>query len=127
MRGQPGPYQLQVAINAAHSDAPTADATDWPQIVLLYDQLLSIAPSPVVALNRAVAVAEVDGPDAALALADGLDLDGYYLFHTIRADLLRLQGRDVDAVQAYDAAIARTGNGPEQVFLRRLRRGLMGA
>ena len=92
-RDQPGPYQIQAAINAVHSDAPVAAATDWGQIMRLYDQLLAVAPSPVVALNRAVAVAEVDGPAAALALVDGLDLDGYYLFHAIRADLLRRLGR----------------------------------
>ena len=92
-RNQPGPYQIQAAINAVHSDAPTAADTDWRQILQLYDQLLALAPSPVVALNRAVAVAEVDGPDAALALVDGLDLDGYHLFHAIRADLLRRLGR----------------------------------
>ena len=92
-RNQPGPYQIQAAINAVHSDAPAAAATDWRQILQLYDQLLALAPSPVVALNRAVAVAEVEGPDAALALVDGLDLDGYHLFHAIRADLLRRLGR----------------------------------
>ena len=123
-RGRPGPYQIQAAINAVHSDAPTSAATDWRQIVLLYDQLVSIAPSPVVALNRAVAVAEVDGPDAALALVDDLDLDGYHLFHAVRADLLRRQGRHADAVHAYDAAIARTGNGAEQEFLRRQREAM---
>src|SRR5262249_8576281 len=89
IRNEPGPYQLQAAINAVHSDAPSAEATDWRQIVALYDQHLAIAPSPVVALNRAVAVAEVEGPEAALALVEGLDLDGYRLYHAIRADLLR--------------------------------------
>ena len=93
-RGQPGPYQVQAAINAVHSDAPTAAATDWRQIVTLYDQLAAVAPGPVVALNRAVAVAEVDGPAAALDLVDRLDLDGYYLLHAIRGDLLRRLGRD---------------------------------
>ena len=101
-RNRPGPYQIQAAINAVHSDAPVAPATDWRQILQLYDLLLSLAPSPVVALNRAVAVAEVDGPDAALALLDGLDLDGYHLFHAIRADLLRRLGRADDAALAYD-------------------------
>jgi RNA polymerase sigma-70 factor, ECF subfamily len=123
-RGQPGPYQLQAAINAVHSDAPTAAATDWRQILALYDQLLALAPSPVVALNRAVAVAEVEGPEAALALVDGLDLDGYRLFHAIRADLLRRLGRDAEAVKAYEAAIARTGNATERAFLERRRREL---
>jgi RNA polymerase sigma-70 factor (ECF subfamily) len=123
-RGQPGPYQLQAAINAVHSDAPAAAATDWGQILALYDQLLALAPSPVVALNRAVAVAEVEGPEAGLALVDGLDLDGYRLFHAIRADLLRRLGRDAEAVAAYEAAIARTGNATERAFLERRRRAL---
>jgi RNA polymerase sigma-70 factor, ECF subfamily len=123
-RGQPGPYQLQAAINAVHSDAPTAAATDWRQILALYDQLLALAPSPVVALNRAVALAEVSGPEAALALVDGLDLDGYRLFHAIRADLLRRLGRDAEAVAAYEAAIARSGNATERAFLERRRREL---
>jgi RNA polymerase sigma-70 factor (ECF subfamily) len=121
-RNQPGPYQVQAAIAAVHSDAPTAAATDWRQIVALYDQLLALAPSPVVALNRAVAVAEVEGPAAALALVDGLDLDGWYLFHAVRADLLRRLGRPAEAVPAYEAAIARTNNAAERAFLeRRLR------
>jgi RNA polymerase sigma-70 factor (ECF subfamily) len=123
-RNQPGPYQIQAAINAVHSDAPTAAATDWRQIVALYDQLLVVAPSPVVALHRAVAVAEVEGPDRALALVDGLDLDGLHLFHAIRAELLRRLGRDGDAAPAYEAAIARTGNAAERDFLRRKRDAL---
>jgi RNA polymerase sigma-70 factor, ECF subfamily len=118
-RNQPGPYQIQAAINAVHSDAPTAAATDWSQILSLYDQLLALAPSPVVALHRAVAVAEVQGPAAALALVDGLDLGGYHLFHAIRADLLRRLGRDAEAAAAYEAAIARAGNATERRFLRR--------
>ncbi|MEA2468161.1 MAG: polymerase sigma-70 factor, subfamily [Thermoleophilaceae bacterium] len=122
-RNQPGPYQIQAAINAVHSDASSAAATDWGQIVQLYDQLVAIAPSPVVALNRAVAVAEVEGPDVALAIVDSLDLDRYYLFHAIRADLLRRLGRDADAVQAYEAAIARTENAAERQFLERRARG----
>jgi len=116
-----GPYQLQAAINAVHSDAPTAAATDWRQILALYDQLLALTPSPVVALHRAVAVAEVEGPEAALALVDGLDLDGYHLFHAIRADLLRRLGRDAEAALAYEAAIARTENAAERAFLERRR------
>ena len=123
-RNQPGPYQVQAAINAVHSDAPTAAATDWRQILALYDQLLALAPSPVVALNRAVAVAEVEGPEAALALVDGLELDGYHLFHAIRADLLRRLGRDAEAAAAYEAAIARAGNAPERAFLERRRQAL---
>ena len=116
-RNQPGPYQIQAAIGAVHSDAPDAAATDWRQILQLYDQLMAVAPSPVVALNRAVAVAEVDGPEAALALVDALGLDGFYLFHAIRADLLRRLGRGDEAAAAYDAAIARTGNAAERAYL----------
>ena len=123
-RGQPGQYQIHAAINAVHSDAADAGRTDWRQILQLYDQLLAIAPSPVVALNRAVAVAEVDGPEAAYALTDGLDLGGYYLFHAIRADLLRRLGRPAEAAQAYDAAIARTQNAAERDFLQRSRQAL---
>jgi RNA polymerase sigma-70 factor (ECF subfamily) len=116
-RNQPGPYQLQAAINAVHSDAATMAATDWPQIRRLYDQLLAIAPTPVVALNRAVAVAEVDGPAAALTLVEGLDLDRHHLFHAIRADLLRRLGRTTEAAQAYNAALARTTNSAEHHYL----------
>jgi len=116
-RGQPGPYQIQAAINAVHSAAPMAAATDWDQILELYDQLLTVAPGPVVALNRAVAVAEVDGPAAALILVDDLDLDGYYLFHAIRADLLRRLGRRAEAEAAYQAAMAQTGNRAERAHL----------
>ena len=126
-RNQPGPYQLQAAVNAVHSDAPAAAATDWRQILALYDQLLALAPTPVVALNRAVAVAEVEGPEAALALVDGLDLDGYHLFHAIRADLLRRLGRDGEAALAYDAAIARAQNAAELAFLEGRRRTVAGA
>jgi RNA polymerase sigma-70 factor (ECF subfamily) len=116
-RGQPGTYQIQAAIQAVHSDAPTAADTDWRQIVALYDQLLVLAPTPVVALNRAVAVAEVDGADTALALVEQLELDGYHLFHAIRADLLRRLGRDAEAAAAYEAAAARTANEAEREFL----------
>jgi RNA polymerase sigma-70 factor (ECF subfamily) len=126
-RNQPGPYQLQAAVNAVHSDAPAAAATDWRQILALYDQLLALTPTPVVALNRAVAVAEVEGPEAALALVDGLDLDGYHLFHAIRADLLRRLGRDGEAALAYDAAIARAQNAAELAFLEGRRRTVAGA
>ena len=122
--GHPGPYQIQAAISAVHSDAPTAAATDWRQILQLYDQLGALAPSPVVALNRAVAVAEVEGPQAALALVDGLSLRDYYLFHAIRADLLRRLGRGGEAALAYDAAIAHAGNAAERDFLRRSRQSL---
>ena len=116
-RGQPGPYQIQAAINAVHSDAPTAAATDWGQILQLYDQLLIVAPGPVVALNRAVAVAEIQGPTAALALLDGLDLDRYYLYHAIRADLLRRLGLPGEAAEAYEIALALTGNAAERAYL----------
>jgi RNA polymerase sigma-70 factor (ECF subfamily) len=120
---RPGPYQLQAAINAVHSAAATGASTDWSQILQLYNHLLSLAPSPVIALNRAVAVAEVEGPDAALHLVDGLDLDRYHLFHAIRANLLRRLGRNVEAA-AYDAAIVRTENAAERTFLRRNREAL---
>jgi RNA polymerase sigma-70 factor, ECF subfamily len=123
-RDDPGPYQIQAAMNAVHSDAPSVATTDWRQIVLLYDQLLTFTPTPVVALNRAVAVAEVDGPAAALALVEGLDLDGYHLFHAIRADLLRRLGRDEEAAAAYDRAIERTENAAERAFLDGRRRTL---
>src|SRR5207253_2544475 len=109
---------------AVHSDASTAAATDWAQILALYDQLLALAPSPVVALNRAVAVAEVEGPAAALALIEDLDLDGYYLFHAIRADLLRRLGCTDEAMLAYEAALARTDNAAERAFLERRRRAI---
>jgi len=116
-RDQPGPYQVQAAIQAVHSDARTAADTDWRQIVALYDQLLALAPTPVVALNRAVAVAEVDGAAPALTLVEQLDLDGYHLFHAIRADLLRRLGRDAEAAEAFDAAAARTANEAERELL----------
>jgi RNA polymerase sigma-70 factor, ECF subfamily len=124
-RNQPGPYQLQAAISAVHSDAAVAGQTDWGQVLALYDQLMAIAPAPVVALNRCVAVAEVHGPAAALELVDGLDLDGYYLLHATRADLLRRLGRDRDAAAAYDAAIERTANQAERAFLAGRRDGLL--
>jgi RNA polymerase sigma-70 factor, ECF subfamily len=122
-RNRPGPYQIQAAINAVHGDARVASDTDWKQIVHLYDQLLSMAPSPVVALNRAVAVAEVEGPAAALALVNGLDTDlnRYHLFHAIRADLLRRLDRKDEAAQAYAEAIARAGNARERDLLERRR------
>ncbi|MPY99529.1 MAG: sigma-70 family RNA polymerase sigma factor [Actinophytocola sp.] len=117
-RNQPGPYQIQAAINAVHSDATTAADTDWGQVLRLYDQLLAVAPDPVAALNRAVAVAEVDGAEQARIEFDALELDRYYLFHAIRADLLRRLGRYEEAAQAYEAAIERTGNAAERAFLR---------
>ncbi len=117
-RNQPGPYQVQAAIAAVHSDARTAADTDWSQIRQLYDQLLALAPSPVIALNRAVAVAELDGPGAALALVDGLDLDRYHAFHVVRADLLRRLDRPAEAAAAYEAAIALSDNAAERAYLR---------
>ncbi|MDQ6674306.1 MAG: sigma-70 family RNA polymerase sigma factor [Chloroflexota bacterium] len=118
---RPGPYQLQAAINAVHSDAPSAADTDWGQILQLYDQLLALAPSPIAALNRAVAVAEVAGAEAALELVDRLDLSEYRLFHAIRAELLRRLGRFVEAATAYEAAIGRTENAVQRDFLRHQR------
>ncbi len=125
-RNRPGPYQIQAAINAVHADAPTAGATDWRQIVALYDQLLAVAPTPIVALNRAVAVAEVDGPAAAFRIVESLaaasgPLDDYPLLHAIRADLLERLGRRDDAVAALDAAISSSGNAAERRLLDRRR------
>jgi len=119
-RGRPGPYQIQAAIAAVHADAPTADDTDWGQIVQLYDQLLVVAPTPVVSLNRAVAVAERDGPEAGLAAVDALDpssLDRLHVLHATRAELLVRLGRDDEAADAYRAARERTDNLAEQRFL----------
>jgi RNA polymerase sigma-70 factor (ECF subfamily) len=124
-RNAPGPYQIQAALNAVHSDAASADETDWRQILTLYDQLMAVTPSPVIALHRAVALAEVEGPHAALTLVEALVLDRYYLFHAIRADLLRRLGRNADARQAYDAAIARSDNAAERAFLERRRSALL--
>ncbi len=118
-RNQPGPYQLQAAIAAVHSDAATATATDWRQILALYDHLMAIAPTPVIALNRAVAVAELDGPSAGLTLVDQLGLEAYHLFHAARADLLRRHGRRAEAAAAYDTAIGLAANRAEREFLRR--------
>lgn len=114
---RPGPYQLQAAINAVHSDSPSAGATDWNQILRLYDQLLQASPGPVVALNRAVAVAEVQGPAAALGLVDALDLGRYGVFHSVRADLLRRLRRYSEARKEYRKALALAGNAAERRFL----------
>ena len=122
--GRPGRYQIQAAINAVHADAATAPQTDWRQILRLYDHLLEIDPSPVVALNRAVALAEVDGPDAALRLVEQLPLAHRDVFHAVRADLLRRVGRPIEAAQAYDAAIRLAGNAGERDFLQRRRASL---
>lgn len=124
LRNEPGPYQLQAAINAVHSNAPSPDAVDWQQILSLYDHLQSLQPTPVVALNRAVALAEVAGPAAALAVLEELDLQTFYLFHAIRADLLRRLGRRDEAADAYDRAIARSENAKEREFLLQRRRAL---
>jgi RNA polymerase sigma-70 factor, ECF subfamily len=122
-RNAPGSYQIQAAVAAVHSDAPDASSTDWGQIVQLYDQLAAFDPGPVVALYRAVAVAERDGPCAGLALVDGLvdGLDRYHVFHAVRADLLRRLGRGAEAGAAYGAAIACAGNERERDLLRRRR------
>ena len=117
-RNRPGAYQLQAAINAVHADAPTVEETDWPQIVALYDQLLVVAPTPVVALNRAIAIGEVHGPAAALTLVDGLDLDNYYPFHATRADLLHRLGRTSEAADAYSRAADMAPTDAERDFLR---------
>jgi RNA polymerase sigma-70 factor, ECF subfamily len=118
-RNEPGPYQLQAAINAVHADAATVEQTDWSQIVALYDQLLAVAPTPVVALNRAIAVGEVQGAAAALALVDELDLDNnYYPFHATRADLLRRLGRTREAAAAYERAADLAPTDAERDFFR---------
>jgi RNA polymerase sigma-70 factor, ECF subfamily len=116
-RNRPGAYQLQAAINAVHADAPTVEQTDWPQIIALYDHLLAVAPTPVVALNRAIAIGEVQGPAAALALVDELDLDTYYPYHATRADLLRRLGRHREAAAAYQRAAAIAPTDAERDFL----------
>jgi RNA polymerase sigma-70 factor (ECF subfamily) len=118
---RPGRYQILAAINAVHTDAPTAADTDWSQVVALYDQLTRLDPSPIVALNRAVAVAELDGPEVALALVDRLPLTGYHAWHVTRADLLRRLGRSGEARAEYDAAIAATQNSAERAYLTRKR------
>jgi RNA polymerase sigma-70 factor (ECF subfamily) len=123
-RDQPGPYQLQAAIAAVHDDAPTAAATDWSQIVALYDQLYALRPNPVVALNRAIAIAERHGPMAglaALAEVDAEPLDAYQPYHAARADLLARAGRTVAAIAAYDRAISLSVNPTERAFLERQR------
>jgi RNA polymerase sigma-70 factor (ECF subfamily) len=117
-RGEPGPYQIQAAIQAVHADAPSTASTDWGQVLALYDQLLAVAPGPVPALNRAVALAEVEGPAAALAVVEGLGLDEQ-LAHAVRADLLRRLGRREEALAAYSRAIELAGNAAERAFLAR--------
>ena len=118
---RPGRYQILAAINAVHTDAPTASDTDWSQVVALYDQLTQLDPSPIVALNRAVAVAELDGPKVTLTLIDRLPLTGYHAWHAARADMLRRLGRTAEAKEAYGAAIAATRNSAERAYLSRKR------
>jgi RNA polymerase sigma-70 factor (ECF subfamily) len=118
-RDRPGPYQLQAAINAVHSDAASPGETDWRQILTLYDQWMTIAPGPVVALNRAVAVAEIEGAELALRLVDELDLPGYHLFHAVRADLLRRLARRGDSAVAYRTAIGLCTNAREREFMEK--------
>jgi RNA polymerase sigma-70 factor (ECF subfamily) len=121
--GRPGPYALQAAIAAVHDEAADVTTTDWPQVVALYDVLAGVAPSPVVALNRAVAVAMRDGPAAGLELLDALAADerlrGYHLLPAARADLLRRLGRRAEAAEAYREALALVGNEPERAYLAR--------
>jgi RNA polymerase sigma-70 factor (ECF subfamily) len=117
-RGRPGPYQIQAAVNAVHTDAGRAEDTDWGQIVALYDQLYALTPTPVVALNRAVALAERDGPSAGLvALETVHGLDGYHAYQAARADLLRRAGRVAEAVDAYRAAVELSANPAERAYL----------
>ncbi|KQY60603.1 RNA polymerase subunit sigma-24 [Aeromicrobium sp. Root495] len=116
--GRPGPYQLQAAIQAVHDDALEFPDTQWDQVVALYDQLLAVAPSPIVVMNRAVAVAELDGPEVGLALVEELDLDGYHAWHATRADLLRRLGRSDEARDAYLRAAELTQNAAERAWLQ---------
>jgi RNA polymerase sigma-70 factor (ECF subfamily) len=125
-RNQAGPYQLQAAVAAVHSDAPTVADTDWQQVVALYNHLYALAPTPVVAMNRAIAVAEVDGPEPALEALDSLPLENYYLFHATRADLLERLGRYEDSEVAYERAITLTANPAEQRLLRGRRAAMVG-
>ena len=125
-RNRPGRYQILAAINAVHTSAPTAADTDWAQIATLYGQIAAIDPSPIVELNRAVAIAELDGPEVALAIVDRLPLTTYHAWHATRADLLRRLGRSTEARDAYDAAIAATENAAERAYLSRRRGTLAG-
>jgi RNA polymerase sigma-70 factor (ECF subfamily) len=123
-RNMPGPYQIQAAIAAVHADAAIASETAWDQIVALYDQLLALVPTPVVALNRAIAIAEVAGPEVALAIVDSLEADAYHLLHATRADLLERLGRPAEAAAAYDRALALTDNAAERRLLAERRAAL---
>ncbi|MDQ1545609.1 MAG: polymerase sigma-70 factor, subfamily [Actinomycetota bacterium] len=124
----PGRYQILAAINAVHTSAPGIRDTDWSQVLALYDHLVQLDPSPVIALNRAIALAEVDGPEVALATVDRLEapLNGYHAFHAARADILRRLGRGSDAREAYDRAIQLSGNAAETAYLARRRDQLAG-
>ena len=122
----PGRYQILAAINAVHTDARELRDTDWSQVVALYDQLVRLDRSAIVRLNRAIAVAELDGPEVALALVDGLPLEGYHAFHATRATLLRRLGRSKESRAAYDRAIDLAGNTAETAYLIRRRDQLAG-
>jgi RNA polymerase sigma-70 factor (ECF subfamily) len=122
----PGRYQVLAAINAVHTDARDVRDTDWSQIVALYDQLLRLDPSPIVRLNRAIAIAELDGPEVALAEVDRLPLEDYHAFHATRAELLRRLGRSAESRAAYDRAIELAGNSAETAQLERRRDQLAG-
>jgi RNA polymerase sigma-70 factor (ECF subfamily) len=129
LRRRVGPYQLQAAVAALHAESPSAEATDWPQIAALYGELARLDDSPVIALNRAVAVAMADGPAAGLALVDVLEpaLDGMHLFHSTRADLLRRLDRPADAARAYERAIQLATNEAERDFLEHRLAGVRGS
>ena len=122
----PGRYQLLAAINAVHTDARDVRDTDWSQVIALYDQLIRLDPSPIVRLNRAIAVAELDGPGVALVEVEGLPLEGYHAFHATHADLLRRLGRSAESRAAYDRAIGLAGNTAERAYLTRRRDQLAG-
>jgi RNA polymerase sigma-70 factor (ECF subfamily) len=126
-RNQPGPFQLQAAIAAVHADARTAGDTDWAQVVALYDQLYAMRPNPVVAINRAVAVAELHGASAGLDALDGIELEDYQPYHAARADLLARAGRAGNALAAYDRAIELTANPAEREFLAHQRQVVAGS
>ena len=122
----PGRYQLLAAINAVHTDARDVRDTDWSQVIALYDQMIGLDPSPIVRLNRAIAVAELDGPGVALVEIEGLPLEGYHAFHATHADLLRRLGRSAESRAAYDRAIGLAGNTAETAYLTRRRDQLAG-
>ncbi|MGW5498670.1 RNA polymerase sigma factor [Streptomyces olivaceoviridis] len=121
-RNRPGPYQIQAAVNAVHSDAPTAAATDWRQVLALYDRLVAVAPPPVVALNRAVAVAGTEGPATAPELVDAVSLGRYHVLHAVRAGLLRRPGRAAEAAAEYGRAAEPAPSEAERACLERRRR-----